>query len=126
MKHFSREEIFALDPSHVADALSVALGVVSGGAALAPIRSHIDLGGGAGTFLISGVLTELDLLSVKVISVRPSNPARGLERLQGALTVFESSSGVPRRLTPALRPRCEPPHAARSLFASWPGETPPC
>jgi len=95
VKHFSREEIFALDPSHVADALSVALGVVSGGAALAPIRSHIDLGGGAGTFLISGVLTELDLLSVKVISVRPSNPARGLERLQGALTVFESSSGVP-------------------------------
>jgi len=82
VKHFSREEIFALDPSHVADALSVALGVVSGGAALAPIRWHIDLGGGAGTFLISGVLTELDLLSVKVISVRPSNPARGLERLR--------------------------------------------
>ena len=95
MKHFTREDIFAIDPSDVADALSVGLAMVSRGAAVAPVRSHIDLGGGAGTFLISGVLTELDLLSVKVINVRPSNPARGLERLQGALTVFESSSGVP-------------------------------
>jgi len=95
VKHFTREDIFAIDPSDVADALSVGLAMVSRGAAVAPVRSHIDLGGGAGTFLISGVLTELDLLSVKVINVRPSNPARGLERLQGALTVFESSSGVP-------------------------------
>jgi len=95
VKHFTREDIFAIDPSDVADALSAGLAMVSRGAAVAPVRSHIDLGGGAGTFLISGVLTELDLLSVKVINVRPSNPARGLERLQGALTVFESSSGVP-------------------------------
>jgi ornithine cyclodeaminase/alanine dehydrogenase-like protein (mu-crystallin family) len=95
VKHFTREDIFAIDPSDVADALSVGLAMVSRGAAVAPVRSHMDLGGGAGTFLISGVLTELDLLSVKVINVRPSNPARGLERLQGALTVFESSSGVP-------------------------------
>jgi ornithine cyclodeaminase/alanine dehydrogenase-like protein (mu-crystallin family) len=95
VRHFTREDIFAIPPSEVADALSAALAMVSRGAAVAPIRSHIDLGGGAGTFLISGVLTELDLLSVKVINVRPSNPARGLERLQGAVTVFESSSGVP-------------------------------
>jgi ornithine cyclodeaminase len=95
VKHFTREDIFAIPPSEVADALSAALAMVSRGAAVAPIRSHIDLGGGAGMFLISGVLTELDLLSVKVINVRPSNPARALERLQGALTVFESSSGLP-------------------------------
>jgi ornithine cyclodeaminase/alanine dehydrogenase-like protein (mu-crystallin family) len=95
VRHFTREDIFAIAPSDVADALSLALAMVSRGAAVAPVRSHIDLGDGAGTFLISGVLTELDLLSVKVINVRPSNPARGLERLQGSLTVFESSSGVP-------------------------------
>jgi ornithine cyclodeaminase/alanine dehydrogenase-like protein (mu-crystallin family) len=75
--------------------MASALAMVSRGAAVAPVRAHIDLGGGAGTFLISGALPELDLLSVKVINVRPMNPANGLERLQGALTVFKASSGVP-------------------------------
>jgi ornithine cyclodeaminase len=95
VRHFDRDDIYALDPVRVADALAAALAMVSRGAAVAPVRSHIDLGDGAGTFLISGVLTELDLLSVKVINVRPSNPARHLERLQGALTIFESSTGLP-------------------------------
>ena len=95
LRHFTREEIMAVDPAHVADAMAAALGMVSRGAAVAPIRAHIDLGGGAGTFLISGVLNELDLLTVKVINVRPQNPSRGLERLQGSLTVFESSTGLP-------------------------------
>lgn len=92
-RHFGRAEIMALDPVRVADAMAAALAMVSRGAAVAPVRSHIDLGGGAGTFLISGALTELDLLSVKVINVRPRNPERRLERLQGSLTVFESSTG---------------------------------
>jgi ornithine cyclodeaminase/alanine dehydrogenase-like protein (mu-crystallin family) len=85
----------ALDPARIADAMAGALAMVSRGAAVAPIRGHIDLGGGDGTFLISGALPELDLLSVKVINVRPRNPERGLARLQGSLTVFESSTGRP-------------------------------
>jgi alanine dehydrogenase len=92
-RHFGRAEIMALDPVEVADAMASALAMVSRGAAVAPVRGHIDLGDGAGTFLISGALTELDLLSVKVINVRPGNPELGLERLQGSLTVFESSTG---------------------------------
>ncbi len=95
MRHFSREEIFALDPRAVADALADGLAMVARGAAVAPVRSHIDLGDGAGTYLISGVLTELDLLTVKVINVRPTNPGRGLGRLQGGLLAFRSSSGEP-------------------------------
>jgi ornithine cyclodeaminase/alanine dehydrogenase-like protein (mu-crystallin family) len=94
-QHFSRAEIFAVEPVHVADAMAAALAMVSRGAAVAPIRTHIDLGGGDGTFLISGVLTELDLLTVKVINVRVNNPAAGLERLQGWLTAFEASTGRP-------------------------------
>lgn len=85
----------AIDPARVADAMAAALAMVSRGAAVAPVRAHIDLGDGAGTFLISGALIELDLLSVKVINVRPRNPSRGLEPLQGSLTVFESSTGLP-------------------------------
>jgi ornithine cyclodeaminase len=95
LRHFSREEIMAVNPVRVADALAAGLAMVSAGAAVAPIRGHIDLGDGNGTFLISGVLTDLDLLSVKVINVRPGNSARGLQRLQGSLTVFESSTGRP-------------------------------
>jgi ornithine cyclodeaminase/alanine dehydrogenase-like protein (mu-crystallin family) len=95
VRHFSREEIMAVNPVRLADALAAGLAMVSAGAAVAPIRGHIDLGDGNGTFLISGVLTDLDLLSVKVINVRPGNASRGLERLQGALTVFESSTGRP-------------------------------
>jgi alanine dehydrogenase len=95
LRHFSREEIMAVDPVRVADAMAAGLAMVSRGAAVAPIRGHIDLGDGAGTFLISGVLTELDILSVKVINVRPGNASRGLERLQGSLTIFESSTGRP-------------------------------
>jgi ornithine cyclodeaminase/alanine dehydrogenase-like protein (mu-crystallin family) len=94
-RHFTRDEIFALDPVEVADAMALALAMVSRGTAVAPVRAHIDLGDGAGTFLISGALPDLDLLSVKVINVRPQNPGRGLERLQGSLTVFESSTGRP-------------------------------
>lgn len=92
-RHFSRDEIMALDPVQVADAMAAALAMVSRGAAVAPVRGHIDFGDGAATFLISGALTEPDLLSVKVINVRPRNPEHGLERLQGSLTVFESSTG---------------------------------
>jgi len=95
VKHFSREEILRVDPTRIADAMVATLGMVSRGAAVAPVRAHVDLGDGDGTFLISGVLTELDLLTVKVINVRPRNPGQGLDRLQGSLTVFTASTGVP-------------------------------
>ena len=95
IRHFTRDEIMAVDPIRAADAMAAALAMVSRGAAVAPIRGHIDLGEGAGTFLISGALPELGLLSVKVINVRPSNPAVGLERLQGFLTAFDLATGRP-------------------------------
>ena len=95
MKHFTRDDIFALEPRVVADAMAEALAMVARGAAVAPVRTHIDFGDGAGTFLISGALTELDLLTVKVINVRPHNPSRGLTRLQGGLMVFRAATGEP-------------------------------
>jgi ornithine cyclodeaminase/alanine dehydrogenase-like protein (mu-crystallin family) len=95
LRQFTRDEIFALDPRVVADGMAEALAMVTRGAAVAPVRTHIDLGNGAGTFLISGVLTELDLLTVKVINVRPTNAGQGMPRLQGSLTAFRSSTGEP-------------------------------
>jgi ornithine cyclodeaminase len=72
-----------------------ALAMVARGAAVAPVRTHIDLGEGAGTYLISGVLSELDLLTVKVINVRPANATGEMERLQGGLMAFRASTGEP-------------------------------
>jgi alanine dehydrogenase len=94
-RHFGRDEILALDPRRVADAMASALATVSRGEAVAPVRTHIDLGDGNGTYLISGALNELDILTVKVISVRPRNPEHDLARLQGFLTAFEASTGRP-------------------------------
>jgi alanine dehydrogenase len=73
--------------------MASALAMVSRGAAVAPIRSHIDLGDGQGTYTIPGVLPEADIMTVKVISIRPGNPARGLRRLQGFVSAFEASTG---------------------------------
>ena len=95
VRHFGRDEIFAVDPRRIADAMQATLAMVSRGAAVAPVRTHVDLGGGNGTYLISGVLTELGVMTVKVISVRPGNPERGLARLQGSLTAFDASTGEP-------------------------------
>lgn len=95
MRHFAREDIVALDPRRVADAMGDALAMVARGVAIAPVRGHIDLGHGAGTYLISGALTELDLLTVKVINVRPDNASRGMARLQGGLMAFKASTGEP-------------------------------
>lgn len=95
MKHFTREDIEALEPPNVADAMARVLAMVARGDAVAPVRTHIDLGAGAGTYLISGVLTELDLMTVKVISVRPKNPLSGHARLQGGLMAFKASTGEP-------------------------------
>ena len=95
MRHFTRGDIQSLGPRDVADAMARALAMVARGAAVAPVRAHIDLGEGAGTYLISGVLNELDLLTVKVINVRPANSASGMERLQGGLMAFRASTGEP-------------------------------
>ena len=73
--------------------MASALAMVSRGSAIAPIRSHIDLGNGAGTYTIPGVLPEADIITVKVISIRPENPGRGLSRLQGFISAFEATTG---------------------------------
>jgi ornithine cyclodeaminase/alanine dehydrogenase-like protein (mu-crystallin family) len=94
-RHFSREDIWKVDPRQVFEAVQAGLGMVSSGSAIAPVRAHLAMGAGSDVYLISGALPELDILTVKVINVRTGNPAQGLARLQGALTAFELSTGRP-------------------------------
>jgi alanine dehydrogenase len=95
LRYFSRDDIWAVDPRSVFDAVQAALGMVSSGSAIAPVRTQIALGDGSDAYLISGALPEFDILTVKVINVRTRNPEQGLQRLQGALTAFELSTGRP-------------------------------
>jgi alanine dehydrogenase len=91
--HFDREAIGRIGPKAAADAMAITLGLVAEGKALTPKRADIDLGGDNGCFLISGALPSLDILTVKVINVRPGNATDGLARLQGALSVFSCRTG---------------------------------
>lgn len=91
--HFDRAAISRIGPKAAADAMAITLGLVAEGKGVTPKRADINLGGDNGCFLISGALPSLDILTVKVINVRPGNPADGLGRLQGALSVFSCRTG---------------------------------
>jgi ornithine cyclodeaminase len=95
LHHFDAEHIARADPRRVFDVVEAAFAMVSDGRAIAPIRAHVVLGDGSDSYLISGALPDFDVFTVKVINVVAANPARGLERLQGALTAFELSTGRP-------------------------------
>jgi ornithine cyclodeaminase len=91
--HFDRTAILKLPPRKVADAMATAFRLVTEGKAVNPARGDIDLGDLAATHLISGGFSSLDVLTVKVIHVRPQNPAEGLARLQGGLLAFSYRTG---------------------------------
>ena len=91
--HFDREAILRFSPTSVANAMATAFSLVTKGQAVTPSRKDIDLGEGVGIFLISGGFSDLDILTVKVIHVRPDNPSVGLARLQGGLLAFSYRTG---------------------------------
>lgn len=94
-QRFDAGEIRALDHGRLLETMQATVAMISSGQAVAPIRTHLDLGSGAGCYLICGALPEIDLLSVKVINLIPDNPSRGLARLQGAVTIFSHRDGRP-------------------------------
>ena len=98
---FDRATVLGLDHERLREAMRATLALISSGRAVAPVRTHLDLGGGAGCYLITGALPELDVLSVKVINLVPDNPARGLARLQGMVAVFSHRDGRPLALLDA-------------------------
>ena len=95
LRHFTAADILGVDPRDLFDAVQSALAMVSTGEAVAPVRSHVRMADGVDAYMISGALPKFDLFTAKVINVIPANPARGLERLQGALAAFELSTGRP-------------------------------
>lgn len=79
------------------DALEAAL-LASGTTGHTPLRTHTELPNGHLLYMPSLVG---DYVGVKLASVSPDNPGRGLPRIQGLMVLYDSSTHQPRALLDA-------------------------
>jgi len=73
-----------------------AFAALSNGTAVIPLRTHVAIPSHAATslFMPAYMKSESDeALAVKVVSLYPNNPSRGLAFLQAAVLLFESDTG---------------------------------
>ncbi len=90
----SEADIDALLP--MADAIEVvdgAMRAVSAGAAELPLRFTLPVGADNRMGVMPGAMAKAGIYGVKLISLFPGNPARGLSSHRGALVLFENDTG---------------------------------
>lgn len=86
----------ALPMGEAIRAMRTAFGALVQGRAQVPLRSHLSSSDGRGTTLVMPAFLADeggDALAVKVVSVFPDNPGRGLARIQGTVLVLDPSTG---------------------------------
>lgn len=66
---------------------------VSQGAATLPLRSVTPVGGNNRMGLMPGAIADPACFGVKMVSLFPDNPARGLSSHRGAMVLFEAETG---------------------------------
>jgi len=94
MKILSNADVAALLP--MAEAIEVVdrvMRVVSGGGAQLPLRHAVPVGGRNMMGVMSGALDTPQCYGVKLVSLFPDNPARGLSGHRGAVVLFEAETG---------------------------------
>ncbi len=94
MKILSNADIAALLP--MTEAIEVVDGVmrvVSAGGAQLPLRHAVPVGGKNMMGVMSGALELPHCYGVKLVSLFPDNPARGLSGHRGAVVLFEPETG---------------------------------
>lgn len=94
MKVFTDADVARLLP--VADAIEVvarAMRTVSAGGAEQPLRHLVPAGDGNAMGVMSGSLSDPACFGVKLVSLFPGNPGRGLSSHRGAVVLFESETG---------------------------------
>ena len=87
----------ALAPRDAVDAMRIAFGELSGGAATVPVRSHLHSARGL-MLVMPAVLGNHGALGTKVVSVFPDNPSRGAPMVQGAVLLLDAETGRARAL----------------------------
>lgn len=80
---------------------------LSGHRAQVPVRTNLDLGGGASALImpvhVAGEAGGGGRLGLKQVTVCPANPARGLPTIQGLMLVSDAETGRPLALMDAER-----------------------
>lgn len=71
-----------------------AFAALSTGQADVPVRTHLPTAGGTALFM-PGYSRALGFAGLKLVSVTPANPARGLPVVQAAVLLMEDATGTP-------------------------------
>jgi ornithine cyclodeaminase len=96
MKTFDANDIHRLLP--MKDAIEVVQSVmihVAEGKANLPLRSTMDIDGTNKLGIMPGALSDPTLYGVKLLSLFPANPARGLSSHIGVVILFDAETGAP-------------------------------
>jgi len=98
MRILSNADIAALLPMDQAiEVVDAVMRTVSAGGAELPLRHVVPVGGLSGSQnllgVMSGALGEPQCYGVKLVSLFPANPAKGLSGHRGAVVLFESDTG---------------------------------
>lgn len=94
MKILSNADIAALLPmTEAIDVVDGVMRVVSAGGAQLPLRHAVPVGGRNMMGVMSGALETPQCYGVKLVSLFPDNPARGLSGHRGAVVLFEAETG---------------------------------
>ncbi len=96
MIEVSAEEIYRRLPmTEAIDIVRETMKLVSAGKAELPLRSIMDIDGTNKLGIMPGVLRDPTLYGVKILSLFPGNPAKGLSSHIGAVILFDSETGKP-------------------------------
>ncbi|WP_333830122.1 ornithine cyclodeaminase family protein [Pararhodobacter sp.] len=94
MKILSNADVAALLPmAEAIEVVDAVMRVVSAGGAQLPLRHAVPVGGRNMMGVMSGALETPHCYGVKLLSLFPDNPARGLSGHRGALVLFEPETG---------------------------------
>lgn len=89
----------ALPMAKAIELVAEAMVAVSQGKANLPLRSAMDINGVNKLGIMPGVLG--DIYGVKLISLFPENPAKGLSSHIGAMVLFDPATGAPSAMVDA-------------------------
>jgi ornithine cyclodeaminase/alanine dehydrogenase-like protein (mu-crystallin family) len=96
MRQISADEVYAALPiADCIDVVEAAMAAVSQGKANLPLRWLMPLDGGNAMGIMPGGLESPHIHGIKLVSLYPDNPKRGMSSHQGVILLFDSDDGRP-------------------------------